>query len=261
MKVKNIQQFLNSLGSGPYPEEKVYVGSEEETVTNILVCWMAGLRGLRAAAERECDLVVCHESPFLGVTRDGDYERFMSWSVNERRKELAQANGLTVLQCHRTADSYCIADVIQEKLNLPEPAIMENMAGHEAVRIFKVASAPLKKLVEGWKEAVGMKTVRVYAPDLERPVSKIGLCWGGIGLHLNMGVMNRLVKLGVDVLLGGETEEFSATFCADMDVAFVELGHLKTEQPGMMVLADVLEERFPEITVHRFREESPWDFV
>jgi putative NIF3 family GTP cyclohydrolase 1 type 2 len=259
--VLEIHRFLSTLSPHDYPEEGILFGEPDMGVTGVLVCWMPDVEALQAAARQGCNLVVLHELSFFGIAPDGNHSRHDHWKANRLRRELLEKHGIALVRSHRTMDDYCVPEVFQEMLGLPDPSVMEQMAGHDAVRIFDIEPATVRELAERWKPVVGMDTVRAFAPDPERVVTRLGLCWGGIGLHSNMAVMARLVELEAEVLLGGETEEYTAEFCRDCAVDFIELGHLTSEQPGMLVAADVLSRRFPHLKVHRFEQTPPWRFM
>lgn len=259
--VRDINDFLADLSPNSYPEEGILFGDPEWEVTGVLVCWMPGVEALRAARREGSNVVVFHEIPFFGIVPDGNYEGVYHWEANQRRKDELQEGGIALIRCHRTMDDYCVPDVFQDMLDFPTPVVVEEMAGHTAVRIFEIEPSSVRELAERWKPAVAMDTVRVFAPDPDRIVRRAGLCWGGIGLHSNMGVMTRLVELGAEVLVGGETEEYTAEFCRDCGVDFIELGHLTSEQPGMLVAADVLAKQYSELEIHRFEQTPPWRFM
>jgi len=259
MKVKDVHEFLSSLAEESFPEEGVRFGDPEMDVRGVLFCWMASVSAIRQAIEQGCNLIVCHEAPFLGRAHNNDYSPFYHWKANRLRKELLEDN--PVVQCHRTLDAFCIADVLQQMLGLGDPAVAEQMAGYTAVRLFEIEPTPLRELVERWKRAVGLSLVRAHAPDLDHAIRRIGLCWGGIGLHSNMALMARLVDLGAELLLGGETEEYSIEFCADAGVDFVELGHVTTELPGVKEAARHFARQFPELKVTCYDEQPLWRFI
>ena len=259
--VLEIHRFLQTLSPHGYPEEGILFGDAAMEATGVLVCWMPGVEALRTAAQEGCNVVVLHETGFFGTPPGGDFRPLFHWKANRLRREMLEENRIALVRCHRTMDDYCVPDVFQEILGLPEPDVVEEMAGHGAVRIFELDPRPVRELVARWKEAVSLETARVFAPDPDRPVSRIGLAWGGIGLHSNMAVMARLVELGAQVLVGGETEEYTAEFCRDCGVDFIELGHLVSEQPGMLVAGEVLSGEFPDLKVVSFEQTPPWRFL
>ena len=113
MDVGQLDKFLRSLCKETFPEEGILYGDATTPVSGVLFCWMANVRAMRRAIEEDCNVIVCHESLFLG-------------------------------------------------------------------------------------------------------------------LHSNMGVPARLADLGAELLLGGETEEYTIEFCADLGIAFCPVPPLST---------------------------------
>ena len=264
MKVRDIAELLNSLADGSFYEEGLHYGDPDMEVRGMLLCWMANLRAIRRAIDDRCNLIVCHESPFFGPASsvpDNRFQDFYHWEANARRKELLDAHSLAVVRSHRTLDAFCVPDAFQAALGLGEPSVTEDMAGHTAVRLFDVEPIPVRQLVEQWKRSLGLSGLRAYVPDLDRTVRRLGLAWGGIGLHSNLGVVARLVELGAELLIGGETDEYTIELCADSDVDFLELGHGVSESIGMKEAARHLQERCPDLRVCFFDEPPLYRFI
>lgn len=257
MKAEEFEEFLGSLAEGEFYEDHLLYGEPETEVEGILLCWFLNLRALRKAADEGCNLIVCHETPFYrspGALDEGDLGEAFQWRANRLKKELLDEHGIVVIRCHRTLDAFCVGDVFLERLGLDNPVVVEEMCGHRAVRILEIEPTPVRELAERWKETFGLPCVRVYTPDLDQPVQLVGSAWGGIGLYTNLQVQARLVELGAELLVGGETDECSIQFCADSGVSFIELGHGTSESPGVRAAADHIANRFPGLKVCFFEE-------
>ena len=261
MTVQDVLAFFRSLYHEPFPEEIIHCGDPDMAVRGVLVCWMANVRAIRRAIDEGCNVIVSHESPFFGRVTDSDFSSVYGWPANRQRKALFDAHRLAVVQVHRTLDAYCIADVFQNMLGLGRPVVAESMAGYTAVRLFEIDPTPVGRLIDRWKQAAGLACVRAYAPDLDREIRRVGLAWGGIGLHSNMAVMARLIDLGAELLLGGETEEYTIQFCADAGVDFVEMGHAVSEAPGTLAGGRHFAQQFPDVKVVLFDEPPLYRFV
>lgn len=249
-----ISDYLVSLAPARFPEDRVQAGDPGRPVSGVLVCWMANTRAIDEAARLGCGLILCHEAPF--ITRrfgDGDPEA-LSWKANRLRRERLERHRVTVVQSHRTLDALCIIDALADRLGLGEAAVVEQAAGYNAVRLYTIAPRPVALCLAEWKKAHGLERVRALVRDPERVVSRVGVAWGGVGLVSNLDIVARLVELGAEVILGGETEEYTAEFCADAGVDFIELGHAATEAPGMRAAGELLRRRFPGLAIHFFEE-------
>ena len=99
--------------------------------------------------------------------------------------------------------------------------------------------------------------LRVSAPKgLDQIVSKIGLPWGGMGLVNNIGYQQKLIELGADVFISGESDNYAFRFAAECGIPVIETDHDVSENPGISSFADMLQERFPELDVS-FYENKP----
>ena len=254
MNVQAISDYLRSLFPRPFPEEGVRHGDPRMEVTSVLVCWMANTRAIARAAEQGCNLIVCHEIPFFASRYEKDTGQYAQWKANRLRKDLLDRHGIAIVQSHRTLDSFCVANTFQERLGLGAPAVVEDMAGYDAVRLFEIEPQPVARYIEQWKQALGLDRVRTYVRDPGRIVRRAGLAWGGIGLYSNLSLIARLADLQADVLIGGETEEYTIEFCVDAGMDFVELGHAASEAPGMTAAGRHLAGRFPGLKVASFEE-------
>ena len=261
MKVRGVHALFTALDHETFPEEQIHYGNPDMEVQGVLTCWMANVRAIRAAVDQGCNVIVCHETPFLGRVADFDFSPVYAWPANRQRKAMLDEHGLAVIQVHRTLDAFCIADVFQDMLGLGRPTVAEEMAGYICVRLFETEPTPVGQLIDRWKQATGLSCVRAYAPDLDHVVRRIGLAWGGIGLHSNMAVMVRLIDLGAELLLGGETEEYTIQFCADAGVDFIEMGHAVSEAPGTLAAGRHFAAQFPDLEVVLFDEPPLYRFV
>ena len=264
MKVSELQGFFDSLYDTSFPEDGLLYGKPGMEVTGALFCWMANLRAVNRAIAEGCNLIVCHETGFYGLPHAcsaQDYEKCYGWKANRVKKQLLDAHGIAVLRCHRTLDAVCVPHAFEERLGLGSPALIEQMAGYEAVRLFEIEPTRVGALVARWKEALGLSCIRAFAPDLDRSVQRMGLAWGGIGLHTNVPLVARLIELEAELLIGGETDEYTIELCADSGVDLIEFGHSVSETPGMVWAARMVSQRFPGVKVRTFEEPPLYRFL
>jgi len=254
VKVNDIAELFDSLCPMSFPEDGVQFGDPEMQVTGVLFCWMANTRAIQRAVAEDCNVIVCHEFPYVTGRPGVPPEQYMDWLPNRRRRELLNTHALALVQSHRTMDTFCVADELQRTLGLGAPDIVEDAAGYDAVRLFHIDPASTGVLVTRWKQALGLSYVRVLAPDPDRVITRVGLAWGGIGLQSNLTIPVRLIELGAELLIGGEVEEYTLEYCADAEVDFVELGHAATEAPGMSVVPNRLAARFAGVKTVSFEE-------
>jgi len=248
MKAHEVMAWLEGREPETGPEEGFKLGDPEAEVTGVLVCWMATVAALEQAISERCNLVICHETLFYPQSAPIDAER--CWRTNRLRMQLMHQGGMVVYRAHGKLDRLCIFDDFAAALGLGDV-----VAGEGYGRIFHVPATPVRELVERAKQATGVPVVRVVG-DLDRRVERIGLPWGGLGLFVNIGFMQRLVENGAEAGIAGETDEYAMRFAEDAGMALVETSHAACENIGLRHVAAMLADAHPGLNV-AFHECGP----
>jgi putative NIF3 family GTP cyclohydrolase 1 type 2 len=93
--------------------------------------------------------------------------------------------------------------------------------------------------------------------DPDRKVSRVAVCHGGFGQMFTFPEVAR--DAGAELALFGEMLDYTIRYCVEVDLAAIELGHYRSEHPGMQGMADFLRERLPErIPVECLPSGEPW---
>lgn len=256
MRVSDVLAWVRRYVPQLNADEGVRVGDPQAEVQGILVCFMATCDALQRARQEGCTLVICHEDPFLPYEGlQGFPQTALTWTVNRRRLREILEGSLTVLRLHGSLDRWLVFEAFREALGLPAEGEGE---GYE--RIFLVEPAPLGEWVRRAKAALGVPQVRVVG-ELERPVSRIGLPWGGMALFVNIGFVERLIQRGADLLIGGESDDYALRYMADAGVAFIETGHSISENLGLERFACLLQEGLPQIPVRFYANPIPYGWA
>jgi putative NIF3 family GTP cyclohydrolase 1 type 2 len=220
-------------------DEGLHHGRAERAIERALVCWMATPDALAHAASLGAQLVIAHESlyyPYDAVVRTDNPPGWEDWPTNRQRRELLQRHDLGLLRVHGSADEICIYDAFARLFELGEP-----VAGHGLDRIYEIAPCRLDALIERVKIATGMASVRVAASQgIDQVVSRVGLPWGGLGLFVNVGYQQRLIALGCDVMIAGESDNYGFRFCQELGIPMIETSHEVSENPGLRLFAEML---------------------
>lgn len=241
-------------------DEGVQHGDAARPVHHLLLCWMATADALRAAGQRGVDLVITHESlyyPYNAYHRQDNPPGWEEWLTNQQRRALLDQHDLTLLRAHGSLDEICIYDAFAALLGLGEPAQAEGLA-----RVYEMAPCTLASLVARVKAAVGMRAVRVSAPQgWGQCVRRVGLPWGGLGLFVNVAYQQRLIAMGCDALIAGESDDYGLRFAAEIGIPLIETGHEVSEQPGLERFAEMLRQRFPTLQVALYLCAPSWQMA
>lgn len=240
-------------------DEGVHFGAIDAEVNNVLLCWMATKGALEHAGKIQADLVIGHESlyfPYDAAVRNDNPPGWENWAVNKQRCDLLEKYNLRFLRIHESSDEICILDAFRRQLGLPEASAD---GGRYNYKRFDIKPVPLRKLVEQVKHSTNMEHLRVSAPNgLDQKVSKIGLLWGGVGLFVNVINQAKLMELGCDVFIAGETDDYGMRFARDQGIPMIETSHEISENEGVKQFLDILAKKFPETTFHFYKNKCPW---
>ena len=230
MKVREILGLIDAIA--PFESQETWdnsgllVGSPEQEVHGILMALDVTEGVLAEAVERGADLIVTHHPLMFSARQrltDEDYEgRLIQRMIRNRTSLIAAHTNLdqAVGGMNDTLAACCgLTNVAGEGFfrtgELPEPMTAEAFAGQlrEALR----------------------DTVRLMGPA-DAMVHKAGLCSGGGSQEWEAAL-----SAGCDAFISGEIKHHHALAMADAGIVAFECGHAATERPGMLVLADALQ--------------------
>ncbi|NLV73647.1 MAG: hypothetical protein GXY52_03030 [Chloroflexi bacterium] len=223
-------------------DEGIQHGDGSTSVEKVLLTWMATADAIRHAGENGCQLVIAHESlyfPYDAYVRSDAPAGWQDWEINRRRRELLDRYNLVLARIHGSLDTITIFDDFAALLGLSKPVIERD----DYIKIYEITPRPLGQLLQEAAASVGMDVVRYTAPQgLDQIVHRVGLPWGGLGLFVNCSYQKRIIELGCDVMIGGESDSYGLHFGSELGVPFIELGHERSENPGIARFVMVLEE-------------------
>ncbi len=256
MKCSDIAALIEELAPPPAPDEGFRFGDPEAEVRKVAGAWMATVEAIEAAASDGCNLLVVHEelhypSSFLSP----GLENTLTWPVNRARITALAKAGMTVYRAHGMLDRFCILDDFGRALNLPEPSVAEGF-----FRLYDVQPTPVAQVVDRARQRLNLSHLRVTGP-LDNMVRRLGLAWGGLGLSVNVGFLNDIMRYAPDCLIAGETDEYAQRFCEDLGVVMIETGHAASEEPGLEHFATWLGERAAPVPVVFHRLPPAWTVV
>jgi len=252
LKVQEVIDALATWGGIPVGgSDRLLAGVTSGQVRAIAVAFMATIGALREAAEAGADLLVVHEGAFYSHDNDSEAGLAGCAIYEEKRRRMAES-GLAVYRCH-DAVHRSRPDLIAEGLirelgwqrcatrHLPTASLVdlpEAITGEQLVRYVK--------------QRLGLDRVRA-AGNLAVGCKRIGLLVGYRGGGKQ--AIPLLERYEADIVLYGEGPEWETPEyvrdAAELSGrgAIVALGHLESEQPGMRLLAERLQNRFPEVPV------------
>jgi putative NIF3 family GTP cyclohydrolase 1 type 2 len=263
--IKEIVRYVEvRVGHPLNPDEIIGHGPADRTVTGVTVCWMATPEAIRTCGEHGHELLIGHESlyyPYNAPNASNPPDGWEHWPVNRQRRELLTHYDLTFLRIHGSADEIVIFDAFAEMLELGEPVFAEGL-----VKVYEITPCSLSTLISRVKRQVGMKGVRVSAPEtsgdpLEAIVQRVGLPWGGLGLFVNVAYQQQLIEQECDVFVAGESDNYGFRFAREAGIPMIETSHEVSENPGLVAFTQMLQATFPDVTFEFFENDKAWQIV
>ncbi|SFS73727.1 Nif3-like dinuclear metal center hexameric protein [Paenibacillus sp. BC26] len=236
-----------------YSDEGFRFGPDNITVTGIMVCWMPSVEAIHAARDAGCNLIITHEElNFPPVYSGASLEDDLCGATFLRMKALAES-GITLFRAHGTLDHLCILDAFGDKLGFTNPTI----SAHEySYRYYDFELKSFDAVCQQVKTNISLPYLRVYG-DPNKQVKRAGLIWGGVGISANPHTVQQMIKMGCDVLIGGEAEELPILAAKDAGVCYIETSHAYSENPGLLIVSQQLKRHFP-VPIHFYENKRPW---
>ena len=246
MKAQDVMSHFQKVGTWVNWErtgDQFLHGNPDAKVDGIATAWIPTNKAIAEASEKGCNLFITHEPAFY----PGYEETTTGAQLVQRKKELLDRLGVTLLRCHEMWDrmpEFGIPDAWASflgfeteerpldsfyKICLLEPATVEHTA----------------ELVAEKVRSLGQDAVLVFG-DKGKRVQRMAVGTGAI-THLPS-----MYELKPDVILATDDGINSWTgglWAADMDVPLLLVNHCTAEKPGMMAMARYLKERFPSVPV------------
>ena len=194
-------------------DEGIHHGPADRTVRGVTLSWMASPDAIQAAGDNGHQLLISHESlyyPYDVVVLAEQPAGWREWPANRQRRQMLDEYGLSFLRLHNSVDEICIWEAFTALLGLGEPVVSDVL-----VKIYEIPECSLAALVARVKDRLHLPAVRLTAAvDMGTRVHRVGVPLGGAGLFVNVGYQQRLVELGCDVFIAGESDSYGFRFAA-----------------------------------------------
>lgn len=120
----------------------------------------------------------------------------------------------------------------------------------------------LRALTRKVADGLGMEGPLRHTGDPDRVVTRVGTMVGGLMQDRHIKSWETyLMEHDVEVIIGGETNDFAQRFAVDSGIALIETCHSASEEPGLRNLANDPKSQFDEVEVAFHSEAVPWATV
>ncbi len=235
--------------------DQFMAGDPEAEVRGIATTWLATNARLREAASLGLNFVLAHEGAFYPSYKgaeSGDRQ-------HAEKRQLIDDLGITLMRCHDTWDrmpEVGIPDAWADFLGFPaEPRPTESF--HKICLIGDCTVEDAARLVLEEVKPLGQEVVHIVG-DRKARVHRMAVGTGAITR------LPQMLELGADIVLAtddGISTTSGGLWSLDLGIPMLIVNHATAELPGMMAMADYVQQQFPGIPAKYLPGEFPCPVV
>lgn len=247
MNVREITEKVLSLNGERRIDptvDKLYEGEWDSEVTGVVTTFMATVDVVRETIRSGANFIITHEPTYFNGHDRLDW--LLKDEVYHRKQTLINDHRLAVWRYHDHAhlgNGDIIYDGLLEQLGW-RPYLVE---GRPDPHVYVIPPTSVGQLVDFFKEKLGMSAVRVVGRT-DITCTRVGILVGGGSLGLGDEVMPAKLMNDekLDCMVCGEITEWTlSAYVRDaaalgFDKTMLVVGHERSEEPGMKVLAETI---------------------
>ena len=233
----------------------IVAGDEKTPVHGIATTMMATLDVVQRAAAAGKNMIVTHETPFY--LHQDHTEDIKDDPTLQYKLEFIRKHNMAIFHFHdhwhaRKPDG--IATGMMQQLNWEKNVDPDNP------KLFTFSGEPLAHFCRDMQSKLKDRTIRVVG-DPHMPVKRVLASWGFVS---RMPGITLFARPDVDVFIAGETREWELveyvrdSITAGNKKALILLGHVVSEQGGMIYCADWLRSFIPEVPIEFIPTREPF---
>lgn len=258
MKAQDIANIIKRLA----PPELAYegeemgfiVGDENKEVSVLAVTERPTVKVLQETVDNKVDMIIIHEPLYQSKKSFLVNASSLSYPPNQKREQLVKLGNFCVYRLHSEWDD--AIDGNNETLTrLLGAEVMDKLPYG---RIGKIKTTILEQYVETVKKSLGCKYLLVVG-DKKKIVNTVAVV-AGSGNSLTE-IMEVAKQKGADVLVSGDIQDSRARFAEELGLAVIDAGDYFTENPGAKRLAEILQNKLPDVKVLHLDPGAPWEVI
>jgi putative NIF3 family GTP cyclohydrolase 1 type 2 len=236
--------------------DNLLTGSTETPVHGIATTMMATLDVVQRSVTAGNNMIITHETPFY--LHQDNTDDIKDDSVLQYKMEYCKKNNVAIFHFHDHWHARHPDGIAQGMVN--QLGWQKNVSDPANPKKLVFDGIPLVKLTQQMQATLRARTLRVVGdPDLL--VQRVETSWGYCGREGGIRIFS---QPDVDVLICGETREWELVeYCQDSiksgnKKALVVVGHVLSEQGGMILCRDWLKPIVPEIPIEFIPATEPF---
>lgn len=250
MKAIDVMNEVFSWAPGEYVQtcDTIKAGSPDTEVSRVAVCCFPAPQVIREAAEWGAQLLITHE-PLYHDHWDGE----PTTPVGKAKRALIEQTGLTVYRYHDHPHAAPMDLICEGELKaLGLAGRLTGKSEHGSYHYTLDEPMTPRALAARVEKMLGIAHVRICGAA-DEPCTRLTLCWGA-----PWGVFDEIVG-EAEIVLAGEACEWQAgEYARDaaqlgFRKALLILGHCGSETDGMEHVAQLMQEKLPQLEIRHFR--------
>jgi len=255
-----MDQFVNEVPGAPFENtvDTLKSGNRDIKVTGIVTTMFPTIEVIQKTISAGANFIICHEPSFYNHLDETEWLK--NDDVFNYKMDLLKKHGVAIWRNH---------DYIHR--HVPDGVLTGVVARLQWEKYFDkkennvVFNQPvsLQTLIGEVKTKLGISTLR-YIGDLSQKCQRILLLPGAYGGRLQISTTSTKKP---DVLICGEVSEWeTAEYIRDANtkgqkIALIILGHVDSEEPGSVYMAEWLKQKFPGMKVMHIPANNPLSFL
>jgi putative NIF3 family GTP cyclohydrolase 1 type 2 len=236
--------------------DNLLTGSSDTPVRGIATTMMATLDVVERCVAAGNNMIITHETPFY--LHQDNTDDIKNDSVLQYKLEYCKKNNVAILHFHDHWHARHPDGIAQGMVN--QLSWQKNVSDPANPKKLVFDGIPLSKLTQQMQITLQAHTIRVLG-DPNLPVRRVETGWGYCGRESGIRIFS---QPDVDVLICGETREWELVeYCQDSiksgnKKALVVVGHVLSEQGGMILCRDWLKSIVSEIPIEFIPATEPF---
>lgn len=224
-------------------------------VTGIVTTMFATVEVIRKAIALKANFIIAHEPAFYNHTDATDW--LEQDKVYSYKKELLAKNNIVVWRFHDYMHTYRPDGVLMGILN---DLGWQKLYNASNPGVINLTPTPLREIIEHAKVKLGIKHLR-FVGDANKSCSKVLIMPGASG---GRAQIQRIMREEPDLIICGEVAEWETSeYIRDaramgLNRALLVLGHVPSEEPGMVWLVNWLKPKVQGISVTHVPANNPF---
>ncbi|MFC5860993.1 Nif3-like dinuclear metal center hexameric protein [Acidicapsa dinghuensis] len=244
-----IDRIKKNVGVPWFPRtvDNLLTATPQTQVKGIATTMMATLEVVQHCAEHDLNMIVTHETPFY--LHQDHIEDIKSDPTLNYKLDYCKQRDIAIFHFHDHWHAHHPDGIAQGMV--AQLGWQKNVVDPANPKKLQFDGIPLAQFVDQMRQSLNARSIRVLG-DPALPVHNVTTSWGYMGRESGIPVF---ASPDTEVLICGETREWELVeYCQDSiragnKKALIVVGHVLSEQGGMILAADWLKSFISEVPI------------